>query len=233
MRIEPLVGPKGHVPILIRDDDTNFFTKRSMLETIYSKAWNDEYKVSFSIVPFQKCGDDISVPPEMRKTESVHSIIENKQLVNFLKSKIQNRSLEILQHGLFHTTNNKGRGEFASRSISMDDIAHGRKILKEALGSEPKFFVPPYEDISKRNVKMILKLGMIPICRQTNFDKLLRSSYFPEFAKQIAFSWVGRRSKNLYLDKHNEIFGLNFVRPVNIEIQNGAVYWSLPETKLL
>jgi hypothetical protein len=34
MIIDPLIGPCGNVPILIRDDDTNFFTKADMIEAI-------------------------------------------------------------------------------------------------------------------------------------------------------------------------------------------------------
>ena len=40
MKIKPLIGPYGKLPILIRDDDTNFFTRPDMLETIHSKAWD-------------------------------------------------------------------------------------------------------------------------------------------------------------------------------------------------
>jgi hypothetical protein len=54
MRIERLVGPCGKLPILIRDDDTNFFTKDHMLESIYSEAWNKGFKVSLSVIPSQR-----------------------------------------------------------------------------------------------------------------------------------------------------------------------------------
>jgi len=42
MTITPLIGPYGKIPVLIRNDDTNSFTKSNMLETIYSKAWNNK-----------------------------------------------------------------------------------------------------------------------------------------------------------------------------------------------
>jgi hypothetical protein len=59
MKIEPLVGPYGNLPILIRDDDTNFSTKDSMLQSIYSQAWNKGFKVSLSIILSQKGFDDV------------------------------------------------------------------------------------------------------------------------------------------------------------------------------
>jgi len=54
MRIQPLVGPCGKLPILIRDDDTNFFTKDHMLESIHSKARDTGFKVSLSVIPSQR-----------------------------------------------------------------------------------------------------------------------------------------------------------------------------------
>jgi hypothetical protein len=41
MVITPLLGPNGNIPILIRDDDINFFTKDNMLESVYSEAWKN------------------------------------------------------------------------------------------------------------------------------------------------------------------------------------------------
>ena len=66
MKIKPLIGPHGKMPILIRDDDTNFFTRPDMLETIHSKAWDKGFKISLAIVPFQRGAEDVSVPPEIR-----------------------------------------------------------------------------------------------------------------------------------------------------------------------
>jgi hypothetical protein len=63
MKIETLVGPNGNLPILIRDDDTNFFTKDSMLQSIYTEAWNKGFKVSLSVIPSQWGFDDVCVPP--------------------------------------------------------------------------------------------------------------------------------------------------------------------------
>ena len=68
MFFQPLLGEFGKIPVLIRDDDTNFFTKPSMLESIYSKAWEKGLKTSFAVVPMQKGTDNISVPPEKRSS---------------------------------------------------------------------------------------------------------------------------------------------------------------------
>ena len=66
MTITPLLGPNGKIPILIRDDDTNFFTKSNMLESIYTNAWNNQFKVSLSVIPYQKTINDVCVPHDFR-----------------------------------------------------------------------------------------------------------------------------------------------------------------------
>lgn len=84
MGFQRLLGPYGKLPILIRDDDTNFFTKTNMLESIYSKAWEDGYKVSLAIVPFQKGIDDISVPSSIRR-DDLHFCIVHIDLPKTVK----------------------------------------------------------------------------------------------------------------------------------------------------
>ena len=67
MTIKALLGPRGKMPILIRDDDTNFFTRADMLESIHSIAWQKDFKVSLSIIPSQKGLNDVCVSPRFRR----------------------------------------------------------------------------------------------------------------------------------------------------------------------
>ena len=85
MTITPLIGPNGKIPILIRDDDTNFFTKSNMLKSIYSKAWNNNFKVSISVIPYQKAINDVCIPSDARNSQEYYSIENNKEICSFLK----------------------------------------------------------------------------------------------------------------------------------------------------
>jgi hypothetical protein len=115
MTITPLLGPNGKIPILIRDDDINFFTKSSMLESIYSYAWKNQFKVSLSVIPYQKDFNDVCIPSNFRNSQEYHSVENNKELCLFLKDKIDHSHVEIIQHGVSHALID-GRGEF-SRNI--------------------------------------------------------------------------------------------------------------------
>jgi hypothetical protein len=112
--ITPLLGPKGKIPILIRDDDTNFFTKSNMLKSIYSNAWNNQFKVSISVIPYQKTINDACVPPDIRNIQEHYSIENNEELCKFLKRNIKYNKIEIIQHGVTHDLIN-GRGEFSQQ----------------------------------------------------------------------------------------------------------------------
>jgi hypothetical protein len=225
----PLIGPRGRVPILIRDDDTNFFTETGKLESIYSEAWNQGFKVSISVVPFQRGIDDIAVPPEMRKTDFRYSIGENRQLIDYLNNKIDHHSIEILQHGTSHDySNNKygAWGEFGANLDKRKEIELGLNILKSAIKIQPRFFVPPGESLSRQNLRAINELGLVPIYRQTLYDSFLRQRPVPDLLKQLAIKLVESR---YYTDTEiDENFGVQFIKPVILSVGNYGITWSLP-----
>jgi hypothetical protein len=221
---QKLLGPRGKMPILIRDDDTNFFTKTNMLDSIYEDAWERGFKVSLSIVPFQRSVDDICVPPEVRTIDSNFSIAANKQLVHYLKDKIHNGNIEVLQHGFSHENNKDGRGEFGEDIDKKNEILLGRDILKQSFEVDPKFFVPPGEDISKLNLRTLVNVGLIPIYRQTFLDSFLRSGIVPTYLKQIAMRQFVAKYKKRAVEGNSAI---QFPKPVVISIEHKMVSWSL------
>ena len=231
MLFERLAGPNGNIPVLIRDDDTNFFTKTKMLESVYSKAWNEGFKVCLSVVPLQRGINDICVPPEMRTTGLLYSIDENRDLIYYLKGKIHDELVEVLQHGLSHDYAKGARGEFGINCSKKDNIKLGMGIIKKAFEVEPSFFVPPGEDVSKQNLKASLALGMIPVYRHTFFDRFLRHSFIPDTAKQTALKIFMSRynSNNNKIQTLDEKYLFQFVKPVIISVGKCAITWSLPK----
>jgi Uncharacterized protein conserved in bacteria (DUF2334) len=225
--IKPLIGPNGRMPILVRDDDTNYFTRPEMLDSIYSKSWIQGFKVSLSTIPMQKGINDPCVPPQKRKSDLTYPIIENQPLIKYLKKKIQQGSVEVLQHGVNHAHDKSHRGEFAANSISKEQILKGREIISTAFGTEPKFFVPPGEDISQRNLELISHLGMTPIYRNIIFDSFLRTRYVPSILKTFALMIM---IDNSILTKESN---LAFPKPVNIELLDRNITWSLPSSKFM
>jgi hypothetical protein len=226
MPIQPLLGPNGRLPILIRDDDTNFFTRTEMLDSIYSEAWNEGFKVSLSVIPCQSGIDDLCVPPKERRTGLSYSIADNLSLVKYLKGKVLQGSVEILQHGFHHTFDAFRRGEFSSALTNSNSILQGRNIIEQAFGKQPRFFVPPGEDISCETLKLIIQLGMIPIYRNTIIDRFMRLN-FPNLIKKISFKAIMGIYSKIYVEESI----LSLMKPVILSPVEGFLKWSLPSKR--
>lgn len=201
MRIEPLVGPYGKLPLLIRDDDTNFFTKDHMLESIYSEAWNKGFRLSLSVVPAQRGIDDLCVPPDFRQTGLSYSITNNERLTKFLRDKLRGGMIEILQHGFSHSIARGYRGEFGvNASVQEANLNNAISIMNNAFGIRPRFFVPPYDDISHKNLQLVKKYGLIPIYGKENIQKFFRSPFVPTFfKKRVAKKIYHKFGKSAYV----------------------------------
>lgn len=135
MNIVPLIGPSGKIPILLRDDDTNFFTQSNKLNSIYSEAWKKHFKLSLSIIPYQISMKDPCVPPDHRDLQNCYSIEKNEELCVFLKEKIAKNHVEIIQHGLTHNLSN-GRGEFSKNPNPNPIALYSNANLKEKISAK-------------------------------------------------------------------------------------------------
>jgi len=220
--LHPILGPSGKIPFLIRDDDTNYFTKSNILDSLYSVAWKKGFKVCLAVVPFQKGINDICVPPSQRNTSSHFSVSENRGLVDYLKEKIRDNKVEVLQHGYSHD-NIDGRGEFGSDLDKEKEINLGKEMMKQSFNIDSKFFVPPGEDISTKNLKLIRKHGLIPIYRISLFDTLMRNFYVPSFTKKIVLRMLVEKYKNIGIDGS---WAIRFVKPVIMSVGKHAITWS-------
>jgi Uncharacterized protein conserved in bacteria (DUF2334) len=224
---KPLIGPRGKIPILVRDDDTNYFTCERMLESVYSEAWAHGYKVSLSVVPFQKGIGDISVPPSSRTSNKYYSIADNESLIKYIKTKVDQNVVEVIQHGLSHETVDDIRGEFGNNLVKREEIENGYNIIRQAFGIIPKFFVPPGEDISNQNIIALQEQGLIPIYRETLFDRILRLGFIPNLVK---IAWM-RLVMNRYHHETDDNYGVQFIKPVLIFPKKNVMTWSLPRIR--
>lgn len=227
MNPKPLIGPRGRIPILLRDDDTNYFTSERMLESIYSEAWDQGYKVSLSVVPLQTGVNDISVPPDSRTSSRSYPITDNESLTRYIRKKIDQNVVEVIQHGLSHEMIDGVRGEFGGSLGKKNEIEKGCNLIRQAFGMEPEFFVPPGEDVSNQNIIALLEQGITPIYRETLFDQILRLGFIPNLAKIAGL----RLLMNRYNNETDENFGVQFIKPVLISAKKNVITWSLPKIR--
>jgi hypothetical protein len=223
MVFQRLLGPHGKMPILIRDDDTNFFTKSNMLESIYSMAWEKGLKISFSVIPLQKGTNDISVPPKVRDKKSLFPVTDNIALAEYMKDKLLNGKAEILQHGLSHNVDEKGRGEFGKDFNTKESIDLGKNILTRAFDTSPRFFVPPGEDITKNNFYKLVESGLVPICRRSTFDTFLQNPFVPNYIKHVVTRYITDKYKDKF---KSEMMTIQFLKPVIITVRRDLISWT-------
>lgn len=147
--------------IIIRDDDTSFFTQPAQLERVYGKLWAQGKPVALAVIPAQtgsarvmhRVGApyDPSIPPPYRGTARAYPVDDNEGLCAFLSEKARSGLVELCQHGFTH--------QYMEWDIVHDDaqklealmghmIHTGRAIFDIAFASQPRTFIAPYDHIS-------------------------------------------------------------------------------------
>jgi predicted deacetylase len=170
----------------IRDDDISYFTEPRKLETIYEDAWKMGFKTSFAVIPYIRATNNLNVPPQFRGNLKYYLIRENEELTSYLKSRITDGKVDILQHGFCHTENphlpalkfdlNEGKlvsheqpnvdlkkfSEFygLNKNECCKRVVEGKRILEEAFNVNVKVFVPPQEYLSKNLWECLKEEGL-------------------------------------------------------------------------
>lgn len=166
--------------IIIRDDDTSYFTRIDQLETIYGRVWKAGKPVCLAVVPnvygdirvYWREGNpyDPGVPPQYRGKSEYYSILDNSALCQFLHDKAKDGLVEICLHGFAHIFY-----EFIShdQSLIRQMITEGLEILHQAFPNIPiKTFVAPYDRLSPIAINEILAHGLSISTQSTNLPPL-------------------------------------------------------------
>jgi predicted deacetylase len=151
--------PYGHdVAAVIRDDDVSYFTEPHKLSTIYDNVWKRGFKVSFAIIPKVKAIDDPLVPPSHRGKLLLHALIDNAELVNYLREKLNLQQIDISQHGFTHETIN-GIPEFSvnDQNEINERLLAGRNFLEQCFHIKNPVFIPPWDILSKKATNILRK----------------------------------------------------------------------------
>jgi hypothetical protein len=166
--------------IIVRDDDTSYFTRVEQLEAIYGRIWDAGYSVFLSVIPAQY-GDirvywregnpfDPGVPPQYRGQNHKYSILDNPELCQFLREKSEKGLVEIGLHGYNHTFY-----EFTTHDIDIIryKLNLGMEILETAFPNIPiRTFISPYDRISPLALTEILERGLNICNHSTNLPPL-------------------------------------------------------------
>jgi len=159
--------PYGYkAAVVIRDDDTCYFTSQHKIERIYERVWERGFKVSLAVIPKVKTINDPLIPPRYRGKMSEHPIYNNRELTDYLKEKVAKQKVDIVQHGYNHEKLH-GTPEFCIRDLSeiKNRLKLGRKNLESSFSIKIKVFVPPWNRVSKQAWNALKQEGLA-LCRK-------------------------------------------------------------------
>lgn len=200
--------------LIIRDDDTSYFTKPSHLEKIYQKI-RDKTTIHIAVIPY--------VYVHQKQTPFMGSykrnnfwIWENKELIDFLNEKIKEKKVKILQHWLTHKDIIQGKKfELESKNYKAiyDSLKKWKKHLESIFDQKIDTLVAPHNRFSRQSIVAAENLQIkyinrwfAPLPREFRFKK----KYFHNFIKLSRFI-LKHWTKYVYphtLDfgKHTEVF---------------------------
>jgi len=173
--------------VILRDDDTCYFTKPQELEKAFGEVWNFA-PVSLAVVPFVGKGLKSVVPKEYWRSNKLFPIGENKELVNFLKKLLREKKICIMLHGYSHQDYPKGP-EFVAGENLYQKVKEGKEYLENLFETKITTFVPPHNTLSEKGWKAVVENGLniSGIHNFPHFARLKFPYYWPIFLKKCFF----------------------------------------------
>lgn len=145
--------------VILRDDDTNFFTKANELEKAFGELWRKGIPVTLGVIPWIKPCKIRGVEFPNDTIDEFFPIARNKNLVKFLKHLIKLDLVEIAMHGIHHQ-DYPSAPEFVSKSFSRNEIKEAKSYLETTFESQINIFIPPHNSINSDNFSNVTREGM-------------------------------------------------------------------------
>lgn len=166
--------------IIFRDDDSSYFTPPQRLEAIYGRLWEAGLPVCLAVIPMVYADTrvywtdgnphDPSIPPPFRGRDECFSILDNRELCDFLNEKAAAGLVEICLHGYRHSFY-----EFIThdRALIRRKLERGRALLNEAFpAADVRTFVAPYDRLSPAAIEELIAAGFHISTRSLNLAPL-------------------------------------------------------------
>lgn len=173
--------------VILRDDDTCYFTKPQELERAFGKVW-DFAPISLSVVPFVGEGLKSVVLKEYQESEKLFPIAENKELVSVLKKLLKEKKVCLMLHGYSHKDYPRGP-EFVAGENLEQKVKQGKEYLENLFETKITTFVPPHNTLSEKGWKAVVGNGLniSGIHNFPYYSRLRHPSYWIPFLKKCWF----------------------------------------------
>jgi hypothetical protein len=148
-----------------------------MLETIYKEAWKLDLRVSLAVIPYVKATFQGQIPKRFRGSNKIFPIVKNKELVAYLREKLEERCIDIVQHGCTHARE-RGFREFAVNDFELlnEKLKKGKDLLSKTFNTDVNMFVAPHEKISRAAWRVLIENEM-NLCRKFTIARLFLTAF--------------------------------------------------------
>lgn len=145
--------------IILRDDDTNFFTQVDELENAFGELWERGIPVTLGVIPWIKPCKIRGVKFPSCEDDEYFAITQNTHLVKYLKRLVELDLVEIALHGIHHKDYSTG-AEFVGRTFSRSEIRDAKAYLQATFDTNVTHFIPPHNSINAKNFECVCREGM-------------------------------------------------------------------------
>ncbi len=177
--------------IILRDDDTNFFTPSNLLEKFINLKPAAATMV-LGVVPWVRpsvCG---CIPSHYwPDSGNCFDIADNPSLVALLKELVKDRQVAIALHGVEHHyfhVSGKFVPEFQLKRFSQEQVIRAKEHLESTLECKVEFFIPPSNKINKHNYEIVSRLFpyLFNVPSRGSLSRPLAVRHLKRWAKRLA-----------------------------------------------
>ncbi len=193
--------------IILRDDDTCYFTKPAELEQAFGDIWSFA-PISLAVIPFVGKSLRNVVPGKYWHSEKKFPIGGNKELVDHIKKLIQENKVCLMLHGHSHEDYPSGY-EFVAGKDLAEKTKEGKKYLEDLFDTEITAFVPPHNTFSQKGWNAVISNGLniSGIPNFHHYGRLKHPSYWLPFLKKV---WYKPRTHytcpySMHFNGHEEV----------------------------
>lgn len=194
----------------------NYFTSPVLLEEIYEPLFSAHKSPSMAVIPSVDCSSNEGyIQAGYRLSNQELEVGQNADLVNF----ILGSGTEVLQHGLTHKRAGAA-GSVAEFAIHDEQklllwAERGAEIIRGAFGVRPKYFVPPWDTISREGYRAVARThkGLVTgSASSRTFRGSSRDGLLNLIPKQLptgflpGFFWSRAKRRNIFFATGNFLF---------------------------
>lgn len=217
--------------LVIRDDDTCYFTQPLELSDIYRNLYELGIKVTLSVIP-ETTGEFRTVSLSSEPSNKKMKVWQNHELLQYINHRKSRSEVDIVLHGLTHEYQFSDRVvaelKWKDPKIAEVELETAIKSFRQHFGKEIKSFVPPSNALSRDVARIIAAKGLnISGVIEVGFNRPVSVHSIINYICKISYKLITRRTIPYVLNygSHKELTFYNLTPSSNIDELYNSLYY--------